>query len=107
MRRQFALHLIGVIVFVTYFLYLLSTVVRTILLDIEPYALSKEELAVTDFHPHDDGATIIPKIIHQVYLGFDNKVMPPEWEEARQSCIDLHPKYEYKVQRTTAWKESC
>ncbi len=97
MRRQVVLHLIGIILFVTYVLFLLSTVVRTILLDITPYALSKEELAVSGLRPHDYGATFIPKIIHQVYLGFDNKVMPLEWEEARQSCIDLHPNYEYKV----------
>jgi mannosyltransferase OCH1-like enzyme len=105
MRRQSVLPLIGVIIFVIYFLHLLSVVLvpvlRTILLDIRPHALSKEELAVPSSQPHNDGATTIPKIIHQIYLGFDNKEMPPGWEQARQSCIDLHHTYEYRVGRTS------
>jgi len=97
MRRYLLLHLIGIILVVTYVLFLLSTVLRTISLDITPYTLSKEELVVTNFRPHSDGGIFVPKIIHQVYLGFDDKVMPQEWEEARQSCIKLHPQYEYKL----------
>jgi len=80
-------------------LYLFSAVIRTILLDIVPYALTTEDVAPTDIQAPDDAPTAIPKMIHQVYLGFDNKVMPDAWETARQSCIDLNPSYEYKVAR--------
>lgn len=97
MRRYVLLNLIGIILVVTYVLFLLSTVLRTLTLDITPYALSKEELVVTGSRPESDRVTFVPKLIHQVYLGFDNTVMPQEWEEARQSCIKLHPNYEYKV----------
>jgi mannosyltransferase OCH1-like enzyme len=104
MRRRSVLHLIGVILFVIYFLYFLSTVLvpvlRTIVLDMRPYALSKKELAVVSSQRHNDEAATIPKIIHQIYLGFDNIEMPPGWEQARQSCIDLHRTYKYKVRRT-------
>lgn len=37
----------------------------------------------------------IPKIIHQVKLG--NLEMKPKWIEARKSCIDLHPDWEFKL----------
>ena len=104
MRRYILLHISCILLVVTCVLFLLSTVVRTLLLDITPYALSKEELLSTGFRLHHGGAPLIPKVIHQVYLGFDSKVMPLEWEEARQSCIDLHPNYEYKVQITTGCK---
>lgn len=35
---------------------------------------------------------LIPKIIHQTYI---NASIPTRWIEAQQSCIDLHPDYEY------------
>ena len=74
MRRQSTLQLIFITILVISFLHLLSTVLgpvlRTILLDIGPYALSKEELAVPSSVPtNDNGASTIPKIIHQIYLG--------------------------------------
>ncbi|KAJ5770680.1 uncharacterized protein N7511_002731 [Penicillium nucicola] len=37
---------------------------------------------------------IIPKIIHQTYK---NETIPQVWVEAQQSCIDLHPDYEYML----------
>ncbi|KAA6427283.1 MAG: MIPC synthase [Trebouxia sp. A1-2] len=36
----------------------------------------------------------VPKIIHQTWK--DSNV-PQKWQAARQSCIDLHPDYEYKL----------
>lgn len=38
--------------------------------------------------------TKIPKIIHQTYA---NHSIPDHWKQAQQSCLDLHPDYEYKV----------
>ncbi|EKG09054.1 hypothetical protein MPH_13964 [Macrophomina phaseolina MS6] len=35
----------------------------------------------------------IPKIIHQTYA---NTSIPDHWKPAQQSCLDLHPDYEYK-----------
>lgn len=37
----------------------------------------------------------IPRIIHQVKLG--NLQMRPEWIEARKSCMDLHPDWQFKL----------
>jgi mannosyltransferase OCH1-like enzyme len=36
---------------------------------------------------------LIPKIIHQTYI---NNSIPERWREARESCIKMHPDYEYK-----------
>ena len=36
----------------------------------------------------------IPRVIHQTWK--DNNI-PPEWQAARQSCLDIHPGYEYKL----------
>jgi hypothetical protein len=45
----------------------------------------------------NDGSQIIPKIIHQVYLGWDSPEIPTAWIEGQQKCIDLHPDYTYMV----------
>jgi mannosyltransferase OCH1-like enzyme len=37
---------------------------------------------------------MIPKILHQTYK---NETIPDSWKGAQQSCIDLHPDYEYIV----------
>ena len=98
MRYHALIHLTGIALFVLYCLFCLSGVLRTAVKDISPYALVKEELVDLDPELKRDATTVIPKIIHQVYLGFDGKEIPMQWQEARQSCIDLHPDYEYMVQ---------
>jgi len=70
-------------------------VLSTLLEDLDPHAFTKEELALPSHDTQNNATQWIPKIIHQVYLGFDNKVMPQEWEETRQRCIEMHPDYEY------------
>ncbi|KAJ5206549.1 mannosyl phosphorylinositol ceramide synthase SUR1 [Penicillium cf. griseofulvum] len=35
---------------------------------------------------------MIPKILHQTYK---NETIPDSWKDAQQSCINLHPDYEY------------
>lgn len=37
---------------------------------------------------------LIPKIIHQTYI---NSSIPEQWKAGQQSCIDLHPDYEYML----------
>lgn len=97
MRYHPLIHVTGIAVFVLYFLSLFRNVFKLLLEDISPYAFSPEELAATDAHRTQNETEPIPRIIHQVYLGFDNRVMPTSWKKAQQSCIDLHPDYEYMV----------
>lgn len=97
MRYHPLIHVTGIALFVLYILSLFRNVFKLLLEDISPYAFSPEELAAIDTHPRENETEQIPRIIHQVYLGFDNRVMPTSWKKAQQSCIELHPDYEYMV----------
>jgi hypothetical protein len=108
MRYHPLIHVTGIALFVLYFVSLFRNVFKLLLEDISPYAFSQDELAAIDPHPKDNGTEPIPRIIHQVYLGFDNRVMPMSWKNAQQSCIDLHPEYEYMVHcLTVASRPRC
>ena len=95
MRYLALVHVTVVVILVLSFLFLLSGVLKTLLEDILPHALSKAELAVVAPHPVGNGTIEIPVIIHQVYLGFDGIEIPPEWRQASQSCIDLNANFEH------------
>lgn len=55
-------------------------------------AIDRAELPLHNSTPIDNRPQIIPKIIHQTYI---NESIPEIWVDAQQSCIDLHPDYEY------------
>ena len=97
MRYHPLIHVTGIALFVLYFLSLFRHVLKLLTTDISPYAFSQEELAAVDPHPKENATELIPKIIHQVYLGFDGHEMPESWKHAQQSCIDLNPDYEHIV----------
>ena len=86
-------HAAGITIVVLYLIYSLSAVFLTLLEPTDPYSLSREELEDADLK----GPQLIPKVIHQVYLGWDDLSMPEHWKAPQQSCLDLHPDYEYKV----------
>ena len=90
MRFHAVYHVVGVACFVFYVLFRLSSVLKTLMEDTTPWVLSIEELA-------SDGTRLMPKILHQVYLGWDHKPMPAHWKEPQRSCIDLHTDWEYRV----------
>ncbi len=98
MRYHALCHLTGIVLLIVYCLFCLSGVVRTALKDISPYAIVKKELVDPDPELKMNATVVIPKIIHQVFLGWDDEVIPLQWQEAQQGCIDLHPDYEYMVQ---------
>ena len=50
-------------------------------------AISKSELPAPNSSRLNDRPQLIPKIIHQTYI---NESIPLVWQEAQQSCIDLH-----------------
>lgn len=55
-----------------------------------------------EFASDNRGPPVIPKIIHQTYK---NETIPEVWREAHQSCLDLHPDYEYKLWTDDASRE--
>ncbi len=47
-----------------------------------------------------DRVQYIPRIIHQVFHNWKDpgsEVMPSDWDNVRQTCIDKNPGWEYKV----------
>jgi mannosyltransferase OCH1-like enzyme len=57
-------------------------------------AILRGELPAPNSGTINDRPQLIPKIIHQTYI---NESIPDMWKEPQQTCVDLHPDYEYKV----------
>jgi hypothetical protein len=57
-------------------------------------AILRGELPAPNSSLINEKPQLIPKIIHQTYI---NESIPAHWKGPQQSCLDLHPDYEYKV----------
>lgn len=57
-------------------------------------AILRGELPAPNSGTINDRPQLIPKIIHQTYK---NDSIPEHWKGPQQSCLDLHPDYEYKL----------
>jgi inositol phosphorylceramide mannosyltransferase catalytic subunit len=66
-------------------------------------AITQEEVEIAhNSTTPDPRAQVVPKIIHQIFHNWKqpgNETLPADWEERRQSCVKLHPKWEYRVCR--------
>jgi mannosyltransferase OCH1-like enzyme len=71
-----------------------STLLALLVEDAAADAIHRAELPSPNSSLIEQRPQIIPKIIHQTYK---NETIPEVWVEAQQSCIDLHPDYEYIV----------
>jgi mannosyltransferase OCH1-like enzyme len=54
-----------------------------------------EAIAALKEQPQSNDSAIVPRIIHQVKLG--GLKMKPTWTAARQSCLETHPQWEFKL----------
>ncbi|KAJ4367170.1 CSG1/SUR1-like protein [Neocucurbitaria cava] len=57
-------------------------------------AILRGELPAPNSGTINERPQLIPKIIHQTYI---NESIPVHWQGPQQSCLDLHPDYEYKL----------
>ncbi|KAL5121646.1 CSG1/SUR1-like protein [Pleosporales sp. CAS-2024a] len=57
-------------------------------------AIRRGELPAPNSGTISEQPQLIPKIIHQTYK---NDSIPEHWKGPQQSCLDLHPNYEYKL----------
>lgn len=92
----------GILTGVLLILYFLRTALGALLEDTAPYSLTREELDAELAHSETNGVETIPKIIHQVYLGWGGLPMPAIWNITRKTCVDMNPDYEHMVE----WPES-
>jgi len=96
----------GVLIFLVVNLIILSFLVRSVFTllsllveDASADAIHRAELPSPNSSLIEQRPQVIPKIIHQTYK---NESIPEVWKDAQQSCIDLHPDYEYIVSRSAS-----
>jgi mannosyltransferase OCH1-like enzyme len=93
MHRSHIVALVISIVLFTLALHTLSTLLSLLFEDADLDVVRPSELPASTSTFDPSLPQIIPKIIHQTYI---NTSIPERWREARESCIKMHPDYEYK-----------
>lgn len=94
MRRGLLIFILVNLLILTFLVRSVSTLLSLLVEDAAADAIHRAELPSPNSSLIETRPQIIPKIIHQTYK---NETIPEVWREAQQSCIDLHPDYEYIV----------
>lgn len=94
MRRGLFIFLLVNLIILSVLVRSVSTLLSLLVEDAAADAIHRAELPSPNSSLIEQRPQIIPKIIHQTYK---NETIPEVWVEAQQSCIDLHPDYEYIV----------
>ncbi|KAJ5147802.1 hypothetical protein N7526_001154 [Penicillium atrosanguineum] len=92
MRRGLLIFLLINLLILSLLVRSVSTLLSLLVEDASADAIHRAELPSPNSSLIEQRPQIIPKIIHQTYK---NETIPEVWVEAQQSCIDLHPDYEY------------
>ncbi|KAJ9612506.1 CSG1/SUR1-like protein [Cladophialophora chaetospira] len=92
MRRSLMVFLLFAVVVLTFLLHSVSTLLALLIEDASRDAILRSELPAPNSTLLETRPQLIPKIIHQTYI---NESIPAHWVPAQQSCIKLHPDYEY------------
>ncbi|KAJ5491701.1 Mannosyl phosphorylinositol ceramide synthase SUR1 [Penicillium diatomitis] len=92
MRRGLLIFVVVNLLILTLLVRSVSTLLSLLVEDAAADAIHRAELPSPNSSLIETRPQIIPKIIHQTYK---NETIPEVWREAQQSCIDLHPDYEY------------
>jgi len=97
MRRAVLYFLVVNLVICVFLIHSVWTLLTLLVYDGSSDAISRAELPAPGSDSIGGRARMIPKIIHQTYI---NESIPLVWQEAQQSCIDLHTPedgWEYKL----------
>lgn len=94
MRRSAIVFLLVALSILLFLLHEVSTLISLLLEDASADAIQKSELPAPNSTLLSSRPQLIPKIIHQTYI---NESIPTQWLAAQQSCIDIHPDYEYML----------
>ncbi|KAL4786496.1 nucleotide-diphospho-sugar transferase [Aspergillus varians] len=92
MRRSVLIFLLISLLLLFFLVRSVSTLLSLLVEDGATDAIHGGELPSPNSSLVEQPPQIIPKIIHQTYK---NETIPEVWVDAQQSCIDLHPDYEY------------
>ena len=93
MHRSHIVALLTGIVLFMLALRTLSTLLGLLFEDADLDVVRPSELPASTSTLDSSLPQLIPKIIHQTYI---NNSIPERWREAQESCIKMHPDYEYK-----------
>ena len=95
MSRGHVLILATVLILVTFALHSFSTLLSLLVEDAALDVVHASELPPVSSARLDSSIIpqLIPKIIHQTYT---NTSVPSRWRQAQESCLSLHPDYEYR-----------
>lgn len=94
MRRGLLVFVLVTVAVLGYALHSVWTLLTLLVVDGSEDAISKAELPAPNSVAINDRPQLIPKIIHQTYI---NESIPEVWQGPQDSCLKLHPDYEYKV----------
>jgi mannosyltransferase OCH1-like enzyme len=94
MRRGTIIFLVINLIILVFLVNAFSTLISLLFEDGSADAISRAEIPAPGSDLIENRPQLIPKIIHQTYI---NDTIPAKWAPGQQSCIDLHPDYEYKV----------
>jgi len=94
MRRGLLIFVVVNLLVLSFLVRSVSTLLSLLVEDAAADAIHRAELPSPNSSLIEQRPQIIPKIIHQTYK---NETIPEVWRDAQQSCIDLHPDYEYIV----------
>jgi inositol phosphorylceramide mannosyltransferase catalytic subunit len=93
MRRTTAISLLASFLILALLIRSVFTLITLLFEDASHDAIHLSELPSPNSSLPDTAPQLIPKIIHQTYI---NESIPPQWQVAQQSCVNLHNHYEYK-----------
>lgn len=94
MRKGTIIFLVINLIVIGYLVNAFSTLISLLFEDKVTDAILRSEIPAPGSDLIENRTQLIPKIIHQTYI---NSSIPARWQEQQQSCIDLHPDYEYMV----------
>ena len=94
MRKGLVLFLLLNVLIVGLLVNCVFTLITLLFEDCSADAIHSVDIPAPNSQLIDSRPQLIPKIIHQTW---QNESIPKQWQEAQQSCLDLHHDYEYKV----------
>ncbi|BCS25423.1 glycosyltransferase family 32 protein [Aspergillus puulaauensis] len=92
MRRSLLVFLLVALVIIFLLIRSVWTLLSLLIEDGSADAIHRAEMPRLNSSFTDQRPQTIPKIIHQTYK---NETIPDIWIDAQQSCVNLHPDYEY------------
>jgi hypothetical protein len=103
MRRGLSIFVLVTVVVLGFAVHSVWTLLGLLVATGREDAILRGELPAPNSGTINERPQLIPKIIHQTYK---NASIPEVWQAPQQSCLDLHPDYEYKVRATFAGAKS-